>query len=149
MKKLAYSILIDAPRKLVWETMLDPEAYKVWTAVFFDGSYYSGSWEEGSKIQFLTPVGHGMTAVIAENRPYEYVSIKHLGEIKDFIEDTTSERVMAWAPAFENYAFTDKGNGTELTVSMDTLAEYEEYMNETYPKALAVLKDLCEKEAEG
>ena len=134
MKKLSYSVLIDAPRKVVWETMLGPEDYKIWTAVFFEGSYYSGSWEQGSKIQFLTPAG-------------EFVSIKHLGEIKDFIEDTTSDRVKSWAPAFENYSFVDNGNGTELTVSMDTLPEYEEYMNETYPKALAALKGICESKA--
>jgi uncharacterized protein YndB with AHSA1/START domain len=144
-KKLTYSTLIDAPRRIVWETMLDPEDYKVWTAVFFEGSYFSGSWEQGTKMQFLTPAGDGMTALIEEIRPYEYVSIKHIGEIKDFIEDTTNERVMSWAPAFENYSFADSGSGTELQVSMDTLLEYEEYMNETYPKALAVLKELCER----
>ena len=147
MKKLSYSVLIDAPRKVVWETMLGPEDYKIWTAVFFEGSYYSGSWEQGSKIQFLTPAGDGMTAVIEESRLHEFVSIKHLGEIKDFIEDTTSDRVKSWAPAFENYSFVDNGNGTELTVSMDTLPEYEEYMNETYPKALAALKGICESKA--
>jgi len=141
--------VISAPRKVVWETMLDPEDYQVWTRVFFEGSYFSGSWEQGSKIQFLTPGGDGMTALIEENRSHEYISIRHIGEIKDFIEDTTSERVMSWAPAFENYAFADSGVGTELQVSLDTLPEHEEYMNDTYPKALAVLKELCEQKAKG
>jgi hypothetical protein len=144
MKRLTYSVLIDAPRHVVWETMLGAEDYKIWTAVFFEGSYFSGSWETGAKMQFLTPAGDGMTAIIEESRPYEYVSIKHIGEIKDFVEDTTSDRVLSWAPAFENYSFSDAGSGSELQVSVDTLPQYEEYMNEMYPKALAVLKELCE-----
>ena len=149
MRKLTYSVLIDAPRKVVWETMLDPEHYKIWTATFFEGSYFSGSWETGARIQFLTPAGHGMTAIIEESRPHEYVSIKHIGEIKDFVEDTSSERVLSWAPAFENYSFSDAGAGCELQVSMDTLPEYEGYMNEMYPKALGVLKELCESKSKG
>ena len=148
MKRLEYTIGINAPRKVVWETMLDPEGYRTWAAVFFEGCYFSGSWEEGARIQFLAPAGDGMSAIIAECRPYEFVSIKHIGEIKDFVEDTTSESVLAWAPAFENYAFSDNGSGTELVVSMDTLEQWEEYMNEHYPKALAVLKELCEGKAQ-
>ena len=144
---LAFSIAIDAPRKLVWDTMLDQEDYKAWTSVFCEGSHFSGSWDEGSKIQFLAPNGDGMTAVIAENKPYEYVAIRHEGEIKGGVEDTTSESVRAWAPAYETFTFVDSGNGTEVRVSLETIPEYVEYMNETYPKALEVLKQLCESKA--
>jgi hypothetical protein len=37
--------------ELVWETMLSPDGYRVWTAAFTEGSYFSGSWEQGQKIQ--------------------------------------------------------------------------------------------------
>jgi len=145
-KTLSFTVSIAAPRQLVWDTMLDPEGYKVWTSVFGEGgSYFEGSWSEGSKIQFLVPGGDGMTAVIAQNKPYEFVSIRHLGEISKGVEDTTSEKVRAWAPAYENYTFAETSSGSTVTVSLDTIPEYEQYMLDTYPKALGLLKELCEQ----
>ena len=90
-----------------------------------------------------------MTAEIAQNRPFEFVSIRHLGEVRNGVEDTTSEAVKAWAPAYENFSFADSGSGCTVTVSVDTVAAYEAYMLETYPKALALLKALCEQQAAG
>ena len=144
-KTLTFEIAIRAPRARVWDIMLDPETYKAWTSAFCDGSYFVGSWDEGAKIQFLSPSGDGMTAVIAENRLHEFVSIRHLGVIEKGVEDTSSEKVRAWAPAYENYRFSDLPEGCRLTVTVDTVAEYEQYMRDTFPKALALLKELAEK----
>ena len=63
MKKLHFTIQIDAPRQLVWDTMLQPETYTLWTAGFCEGSRYEGSWEKGASILFLGPDGEGMKAV--------------------------------------------------------------------------------------
>ena len=145
MKTLTFETTIHAVRPQVWATMLGPEGYKAWTAAFCEGSYYRGSWEQGAKIQFLAPSGDGMTPVIAENKPHEFVSIRHLGMIEHGVEDTTSDKVRAWAPAYENYRFADVPGGCRVTVSLDTAAEWEQYMLDTYPKALALLKELCER----
>jgi uncharacterized protein YndB with AHSA1/START domain len=51
-KTLTFSVSIQAPRRLVWDTMLGAETYKAWTAAFCEGSSFTGSWDEGSKIQF-------------------------------------------------------------------------------------------------
>lgn len=56
-----------------------PETFKAWTAEFAEGSYFEGSWNAGRKIRFLVPDGSGMTSTIAESRPHEFISIKHLG----------------------------------------------------------------------
>ena len=145
MKKLHYDATIAAPRALVWDTMLAPDTYQQWTAEFMPGSYYEGSWDEGSRIRFLAPDGTGMISVIATNRPHEFVSIKHLGEIKNGVEDTESDAVRAWAPAFENYTLSDAGSGTRVDVDMDVAGgEFEEFMAQTWPRALARLKALCE-----
>ncbi len=143
-KTLRFTVSIEAPRRSVWDTMLGAETYRQWTSPFCAGSYYEGTWDEGSKIHFLAPNGDGMVAEIAENRCPEYVSIRHLGEIKNGVEDTTSEAVRAWAPVYETYAFTESPGGTEVTVELETLADLEKYMLETYPKALSILKELCE-----
>ena len=144
MKKLHFSQEIHAPRSRVWQTMLDADTYRDWTAPFCEGSHYEGSWNEGDRIRFLAPNGSGMTAVIAQSREPEFLSIKHVGEVADGIEDTSSERVRAWAPAFENYTFNAKDGGTEVEVDLDVTPEYEQYMRDTWPKALAKLKNLCE-----
>ena len=77
---------------------------------FTAGSYYSGDWSKGSKILFLGPgedgKTSGMVARIAENRPYEFISIEHLGEVVNGVEDLTSEKVKSWAGAHEDYTFT-------------------------------------------
>jgi hypothetical protein len=145
MKTLKFEVTINAPRSRVWNTMLEPETYKVWTSAFCEGSYYTGSWQQGAKIHFLSPSGDGMTAVIAENRKHEFVSIQHLGVIENGVEDTASEQVRAWAPAYENYQFSDVPGGCLVTVTLDTVPEYEQYMLDTFPKALALLKGLCEQ----
>jgi len=83
-------------------------------------------------------------AVIAENIPYEFISIQHVGFIKDGVEDTESPEVKAWFPAFENYTFTETNGVTTLQVALDTAPEYEKDMDEAWPKALEKLKNICE-----
>jgi uncharacterized protein YndB with AHSA1/START domain len=148
MKKLHFAITIDAKREAVWDAMLAPETYKVWTAEFFEGSYFEGSWNQGERIRFLAPDGGGLSSIIAENRPYEFISIKHLGQIKDGVEDTDSEEVRSWAPSFEDYSFSEVGSSTEVKVAIDVTPDVEEYMAKTWPKALAKLKAICESSAE-
>jgi hypothetical protein len=145
MRTLTFEIVIRAPRTKVWETMLGPETYKAWTVAFSEGSHYVGSWESGAKILFLASSGEGMVSVIAESRPHEFVSIRHIGMIENGVEDTTSDKVRAWAPAYENYRFEDVAGACRVTVSLDTAAEWEQYMLDTFPKALALLKSLCEQ----
>lgn len=149
MKTLHFATTIHARPETVWEIMLAPATYRLWTSEFAEGSYFEGSWAKGERIRFMGPDGSGMTAVIAENRPHEFLSIKHLGMIKDGIEDTDSEAVRRWAPAFENYSFSKAGPTTELRVDMDVTPEFEEYMTKTWPKALSRLKALCEAPSAG
>lgn len=146
--KLNYSILIDAPREKVWNTMLNDETYRQWTQVFADGSYYEGSWDEGSKILFLAPSSNGkmgLVSKIKENRKYEYISIEHKGTFYNGIEDTTSEQVKAWAGALENYTLKDKDGMTEVIVDMDSNEQEKTMMDNIWPKALEKLKEIVEK----
>ncbi len=149
MHKLQFSIVINAPRERVWNTMLNDETYRQWTAEFMPGSHYVGDWNKGSKILFLGPDGKGnmsgMVSRIKENRRHEYVSIEHLGFVQNGKEDTTSEAVKCWAGALENYTFKDLNGKTEVLVEMDTNEEYREMFENTWPKALQKLKKLAEK----
>jgi hypothetical protein len=150
MQKIHFSTFINAPRQNVWRTMLDDASYREWTSAFNEGSYYVGGWEQGSEIRFLGPDPEtgdegGMYSRIKENRQYEFISIEHLGIIRNGVVDTTSEEVKKWTPAFENYTFRDKDGGTEVSVDMDVADDYKAMFEEKWPKALKSLKELAEK----
>ena len=144
MIKMKFSALIKAPPEQVWDAMLGIATYKIWTEAFCVGSYFVGSWTKGEEIRFLSPDGSGMTSVIAENRLHEFVSIKHLGFISDGVDDVSSEAILSWAPAYENYNFVRVGDATQLNIDLDIVAEYEKYMKDTWPVALEKLKAICE-----
>lgn len=149
MKKLHFSININAPKEKVWDVMLGEESYKKWTDVFMAGSHYKGDWNEGSKILFLAPNDsgemEGMVSRIKENRQYEYVSIEHLGMVQNGKEDTSSDDVKKWAGTLENYTFKESNGTTEVLVDMDSNDEYKEMFEEMWPKALQKLKRIAEK----
>lgn len=142
--QLSFKIFVAAKPEQVWEQTFGAESYKEWTKAFCDGSYFEGSWEEGASIRFLSPTGDGMVSEIAEARPHERLSIRHLGQITGGVVDTTSDQIRSWAPAYESYDFRAIPGGTEVEVTLDTVEEWKDYMQETFPKALARLKDLCE-----
>jgi len=146
MEKLIFSANINASREKVWNILWEPDSYKNWTSVFAEGStVQTDNWKEGSKVLFLDGEGRGMVSMVATNRPYEYMSFKHLGEVKDSIEDTTSEKVLAWAGSMENYTLTDENGGTFLLVELDMSADFKNYFEKTWPLALAKVKELAEK----
>ena len=145
VKTLQFSIDIQAPVQTVWQRMFSDVGYRNWTSAFCDGSYFKGSWQQGETIRFLSPSGDGMVARIAKHIPLELMSIKHLGFIFDGKDDFTSDKVLSWAPAYENYRFTEIADGTRLEIEQDIALEYEQYMQDTWPKALQKLKALCEQ----
>jgi uncharacterized protein YndB with AHSA1/START domain len=150
MEKSHFEITINATPEKVWDTMLTDATYREWTKPFHEGSYFKGDWSEGSKILFLGPDEEGggeggMVSLIKENRLYEFISIEHLGMVRNGVEDMTSEEVKKWVPAFENYTFIQDGAETKLSIDVDTNDEYKAMFEEIWPKALQRLKELCEE----
>ena len=152
MKKLQFKVSINAPVTRVYDLMLginSKSSYEQWTSLFNPTSTYEGSWYKGSKILFLgvDEKGEkgGMVSKIAENIPNQFVSIQHYGLLKGDKEITEGPDVEKWANGFENYTFEENNGATTVTVDLDTTEDFLDYMNETYPKALYKLKELCEK----
>ncbi len=145
-RRIQFSIDIAAPVAQVYRLMLDPQNYREWTRPFAEGCYFEGSWQEGEQIRFLAPGGDGMLSEIAVNRPGEFVSIRHLGCIYKGVADTDSDAARSWAQAYENYSFITHGSGTRLVIDQDANAEFEQYLTEAWPRALELLKALCEAE---
>jgi uncharacterized protein YndB with AHSA1/START domain len=152
MKKLQFTTTINAPLERVYDCMLgisNKSTYEQWTALFNPTSSFEGSWEKGSKILFVGTDEQGkkggMVSEIAENIPNKFVSIRHYGIVKDDKEITTGPEVEKWAGGFENYSFEENGGMTTVTVDLDTTEDFTDYMNQTYPKALGKLKEICEQ----
>ncbi len=149
MIKATYVIEINAPKAKVYQVMLEKEGYEQWTSAFGPTSSYIGNWEKGSKMYF-TAIGEdgkigGMISVISENIPNEFVSICHKGMLDGDIEIMEGPTVDDWVNASENYTFTELENGTHLQINIDITDQYKDYFDETYPKALNILKQICEK----
>lgn len=146
--KLNYEQLIDADIETVYQTMIGEDTYSEWTSAFNPSSRYRGSWEKGSKIVFIGEDKDGnkggMVSRIRENIPNSYISIEHLGILEGDREVLTGEKVEKWAGALENYTFTEQNGKTLVKVEMDSNEEYKAYFEETWPKALTKLKEICE-----
>ena len=145
-----HEILINASKEVVWDNIIDEESYGEWTAPFMPGSYFEGGWNKGDKIKFLAKnekgEAEGMFSEIADSRPNEFLSIKHLGIIKDGKEDLESEEAKKWAPAHENYTLTEEKGKTKFSVDLDLdeKGEHWDMFNDIWPKALQKLKKLSE-----
>ena len=151
MKKLQFNISIHAPVSAVYNVMLgikSKSTYEQWTAMFNPTSTSEGNWEKGSNMLFIgvDEKGEkgGIVSKIAENIPNQFVSIQHYGLINAGKEITEGAEVEKCANGFENYSFEENNEVTTVKVEIEATEEFIDFMNETYPKALNKLKELCE-----
>lgn len=151
MKKLQFKVNIQAPASKIYESMLglnNISTYEEWTAFFNPTSSYEGTWEKGTKMYFVgvDEKGEkgGMLSRIAENIPHQFVSIHHYGLLQAGVEITEGPEVEKWANGYENYTFEENNGMTTVSVDVDVPEDFLDYMNETYPKALGKLKEICE-----
>src|SRR5258706_121535 len=64
MKKLEFTVKINAPAAKVWSSLWNDETYRKWTSAFSEGSHAESDWKEGSRILFLDGKGDGMFSLI-------------------------------------------------------------------------------------
>jgi hypothetical protein len=144
MNHLKFSTQIRAPREKVWNVLWNDITYRKWTSVFNEGSYAESDWNEGSKVNFLSPTGDGMYSRIDKKVPNEFMSFKHLGVIKEGKEQPQDEETKKWSGAMEDYRLKEANGLTELIVETDVTEDFQEYMEKTFPMALEKVKDLSE-----
>jgi uncharacterized protein YndB with AHSA1/START domain len=145
MPTLNFSISINATPDKLWQVLWSDVTYRKWTSVFHPGSYAVSDWKEGSKVQFLTPEGNGMFSIIKECRLHEYMAFKHLGMVKNFEEQVNNEEIKQWGDAMETYQIKSENGLAILTVNVDAIDNYLDYFNNSFPKALAIIKELAEQ----
>lgn len=144
-----FEIFIKASPEKVHKMMIGEKSYHDWTSVFNPSSDFKGSWEKGSKILFIGTDENektgGMVSYIKENVPGKFISIEHAGILEGDKEVMNGTEVEEWAGAHENYIFMPVEEGTLLSIDIDTHKSYRDYFGETWPKALELLKNLCEE----
>lgn len=152
MKTVQYTINIKASAEKVYNTMLginDIKTYEQWTSAFNPTSTCEGKWEKGSKMYFIgideSGKRGGMVSEIEDIVVNKFVSIRHYGLLDGDVEITSGTEVEKWAGGHENYTFEEKQGVTTVTVDIDIAEDFVDYMNESYPKALAKLKAICEQ----
>ena len=149
MEKQQFKISIEAPREKVWDILWNDVSYREWTSVFSEGSRAETDWKKGSKVLFLSSSNEGMVSRIEENIPNEFMSFRHLGVVKDGVEDLEGGKAKEWTGSLENYTLKTVNGRTELIVDMDITDEYKDYFLTTFPKALEKVKELAEKSKVG
>jgi hypothetical protein len=150
MKQLTYTATIKAGKQKVWETMLHPTSYKEWVNAAWPGSFFEGKWEEGESLKFMTADRSGTLATLVEHRPYDYSLASHAAVLNaGGTEDLDSDIAKSWIGTTECYTFTEQKGVTVLSVVLTIYPQWEKMFNDGWPKALAKLKEICERKDPG
>lgn len=145
MKTLQFEKEINAPKQKVWDSLWNENSYSKWTSSFNADSRMETDWQIGGKTLFVDGEGNGMLSTIRSKKEPEEIVFEHYGEVMKGVEDTTSDRVKAYAGAKEKYFLTEDNGVTKVKVELDTTEEYEKMMTDGFEKGLQILKELSEK----
>jgi len=144
MKKIQFSIEINAAKENVWNTLWSDATFRDWANVIDEGTYIKGIMKEGNEIQFISSVnGYGVTSLIEILSPNEFVLFRHSADTK---ENGEQEREKEWTGGEESYSLIEKNGITTLLVKMDIPHVQEETFNDRFPRALERVKTLAESE---
>lgn len=141
MELLKFEITIDAAPEKVWSVLWDEFSYRQWTSAFHEGSFYIGTLEEDSKVQFLDPDNNGMFSRVVKNIPQKEMVFLHLGEIYSGIETP-----MDWGDATESYFLEETDYSTKLRLEINTSEEFKSFFEEKIPMAIQNVKNLSENQ---
>lgn len=146
---LVFEKEMAAPPSVVYDVMIGEDSYRQWTKVFNETSHFIGNWQKGCEILFVGVDANGeqggMVSFIKENMPSKFISIEHRGMLKGDDKILEGPEVEPWKGGLENYHFIPTTEGCKLRIEMDANDDFKSYFEETWPKALDVLKQLTEE----
>lgn len=149
MKRLQFSVTINASPEIVYDQLTDPKAFAQWSVVFDPNSHLEGSWEKGSLVRLLTynQAGDlcGLLSNVRENIPNRKIHLDHMGVLEKGVEIFQGPEVEQLKGASEIYHIIPQGKQTRLAIESDAIMDLESYLIETWPLALEKLKEQCEK----
>lgn len=126
--------------------MTGATTYATWTGAVWPGSHFEGEWKSGNSLRFIGPDGSGTLATITTLKLYDHVEAEHIAVLlKGGAEDRESKLACGWIGSTERYDFSEQNGKTELKVTMTVGPDWEGMFNKDWPKALAKLKEICER----
>ncbi|MDQ0477812.1 MULTISPECIES: SRPBCC domain-containing protein [Chryseobacterium] len=141
MRLLEFKIQINATPEKVWEVLFTQDAYQKWASAMNEGTYFEGTWEEGSVMKFLDPKNNGMYNKVIKNIPNRELSMKHLGWIFD-----GELSPQDWEDSTISYFLEPYENKTLLIGRVNSLDEFVDFFNTKYPKNFEKIKELSEEQ---
>ena len=100
IKRLQFSIDINAEKHIIWKALWDENSYRDWAGVFFEGSYaISNYWEEGSTVLFLSPDKNGIYSMIKTHKKNKIMKFEHIGNVANGIKQPIDDdaKKMVWS----------------------------------------------------
>lgn len=144
--RLEYHTEINASPQHVWDTTFDASTYNEWTKAFSEGSMFEGTWAQGEVLHFIDPNVGGTKALVEVFDPPQRMFAKHIAVTdKDGNETAGDETAKKWIGSTEEYLFEAVEGGTKMTVVIETDEQFETMFAEGWPKALELLKQVCER----
>jgi uncharacterized protein YndB with AHSA1/START domain len=142
MKKMQFSVEIQATKEKVWNTLWQDKTLRQWADIIDPGTHMVGDLKEGNEIQFISGNGYGVTSMVEKLTPGEFLLLRHTADTK---ENGKQQREKQWTGGKESYSLAEEDGITTLTGVFDVPPELEEYFRDSYPKALERIKVLAER----
>jgi hypothetical protein len=146
MKTLKYSITIDKPVNVVFDTIQDKSVYADWAKPWGEGMTYEGEWKEGSHLSFFDTSGQGTKALVKEVIQNVSIKMEHTTMVENRNKEVTDldETMQKWIGSQEEYHFKAiDDETTELTIIIEADEAFEPMM-QAWNQALKYFKDICE-----
>jgi len=142
MKELVFEININKPKEVVWNILWDDLSFRDWANNIDEGTYLKGDLVEGNEIQFISSVnGYGVTSLVAELIPNQYILFKHAADTQNTGADIRDKQ---WTGGSESYKLVEENKSTLLTIRSEIPEELVDYFNQAMLIALNRIKELAE-----
>ena len=146
MKPYSFTIQINQPVAVVFNTLTDKSVFPEWVKAWGEGMVCEGEWAQGGYVSFFDRKQGGTKVIIDELVPNALIKARHIAMVgPDNVEVEQMDTTMAkWIGSLEEYYFTaDSDSQTTLKVVMITDETFEEMVG-MWPQALKYLKEICE-----
>ena len=147
LKKIKFNTTIKAKPARVWDVLWNDDTYRQWTKPFNEDSQATSNWKEGDEILFTDGKGSGMYSIISEREDNHKMTFKHLGILKNGVKQIADKETERWSGAEEAYVLNKTDDGTLLEVEMDSDHEFQNFFQNTFPKALQIVKEIAESKS--
>jgi uncharacterized protein YndB with AHSA1/START domain len=139
------SVEINAPKKKVWDVLLNPKFINTWTSEFSEGSHVEAHWSVGGTVLYKDKNGYGLKGKVTDNKPNELLRVEYEAVLRAGVEDYESSEFENWKGCSDTYLLSEKNVVTHLSIESTVPTDYFESFSSLWDKALNKIRELSEK----